>query len=105
MPRSSATQGRETRDRHQGRPRRHDGVAEAGGEGVAVAGGAAAGIGLAAGGQDDPARADRRDVAVVSVKPGSRRCEVADRLLQGQGCAAAVQPAEQGVEHVERPGC
>jgi hypothetical protein len=76
-------------------------VSEPGRQGVAVAGGAAAGVRLPARRQDHPAGADHpsgRDHR----EAGRRRDEVAHRLPEGEGGAAAVQAAQQGPQHVER---
>jgi hypothetical protein len=85
--------------RDQSGLRRHDGMAKLGRKAIAVPGGAAAGIRLAAGRQNHPRRG--KD----PVRRGQRKTrfgpsQIQDRLVQGQRRAAAPQPPEQGVEDV-----
>jgi hypothetical protein len=91
------------RDRHwhQRRAGRNDGVSQTRRESVAVAGGAAAGVGLPAGRKDHAAGVDgalRRDQSEAV----RARLEVADGLFEGEDGLTAAEAAEQGVEHVER---
>ena len=100
MPRSSATHGAATVIGTRAGRGGDDGVAERAAKRVAVAGGAAAGVRLAAGGQDHARGARRPRCGVVSGEAGVAAAQVEQRLAQGQRGAAAVQAAQQGVEHV-----
>ena len=72
---------------------------QAGQHAVAVAGGAAAGIGLAAGRQDNPPGANAAPRRGQS-KARRQRLEVAQRFFQGQDSSGTVQAAQQGIQDV-----